>query len=384
MSGSAPGSPAPVARSEPKRGSLRAIAALSWPLLSLAAVVTAAALVVTGLSGEVLDRTVITSLVDLIFVVGLYIFVGNSGVFSFGHISFAAIGAYTAAILTIPAHSKNGVPGKDVLLTSVPHFLAQTSVHPIFATLIGGGVAAVFALVLSIPLMRLSGLGASLATLAVLVIVNVVASNWQQITNGTSGIAGVPNSTTMKSALIWALIAMLIAYVFQQTRWCLRLRATREDEVAARAAGIGVFMERRIAFVISAFFVGIGGALYGGFLGSFNPSAFYLTLTFFTVAMLVVGGMTSLAGAVIGVLFIEVVRELLRQIEERSVLTFVPHFIAQPGLREVGLSVIMVLVLILRPTGLTRGQEIPWPPVSRGVVRALTGLRTSAPARRKG
>lgn len=327
----------------------------SYPLLSLAVIVVAVTYI-GSMGGEVLDRVVVVALVNLVFVVGLYVFTGNSGVFSFGHMSFAAIGAYTSGILTIPNDTKS------VLLTSLPDFLSKTHTSPILATIIGGAIAAAAAIVISIPLMRLSGIGASLATFAVLIIVNVVASNWQQITNGTSGMAGVPTTTTQTSVLVWGLVAILAAYLFQQTRWGLRLKATREDEVAARAAGVGVYLERRIAFVLSAFFTGVGGALYGQFLGSFNPAAFYLNITFVTVAMLVIGGITSLAGAVIGTVFISVVTEFLRQVEEHSVLGFIPKQIARPGLREVGLALIMLLILVLKPGGITRGQELRWPP----------------------
>jgi branched-chain amino acid transport system permease protein len=223
-------SPAPTVRD---KDYLRAFFGSTWPLGSLMVLVVVAAFLGSA-GGEVLDRVVITALINLILVVGLYIFAGNSGVFSFGHMSFAAIGAYTAGIFTIPADQK------EVLLSQLPDFLSTVSVHPIFATLIGGGIAAVFAAIISLPLMRMSGIGASLATFAVLIIVFVVASNWQQITNGTSGMAGVPNTTGMHDALVWGLIAMLFAYLFQSTRWGLRLRGSREDEVAARAAGVGV------------------------------------------------------------------------------------------------------------------------------------------------
>lgn len=200
--------------------------------------------------------------------------------------------------------------------------------------------------------MRLSGIGASIATFTVLLIVNVVASNWQVFTNGTSGIAGVPMTTTAPVALGWVLVALAGAFLFQQTRHCLRLRASREDEVAARGAGVGIYWERRHAFVLSAFVVGVGGALYGQFLGAFSPGAFYLQLTFITVAMLVIGGSTSLAGAVFGTVFVATISEALRRAEEGVHIS---------ALSQIGLALIMLLVLTLRPGGLTGGREIPLP-----------------------
>jgi branched-chain amino acid transport system permease protein len=324
----------------------------AWPLLVPAAAVIAVTLVVHGLGDELLDRVLTTGLINLVLVVGLYIFVGNSGVFSFGHIAFAAIGAYTSGILVVPPRSGDGVSGKDILLSGLPDFLLNAHTSPLVATLLGGLVAALFAALVSLPLMRLSGIGASIATFALLLIVNVVASNWQALTNGTAGIAGVPTTTTAPVALGWGLVALVGAFLFQQTRFCLRLRASREDEVAARGGGIGIYWERRQAFVLSAFVVGVGGALYGQFLGAFSPGAFYLPLTFITVAMLVIGGTTSLAGAVFGTIFVTTISELLRRTEEQVHVS---------ALSQIGLALIMLLVLTLRPGGLTGGRELRLP-----------------------
>src|SRR5262245_56935580 len=106
--------------------------------------------------------------------------------------------------------------------------------------------------------------------------------------------------------------------------------------------------------------MGVGGALYAQYLGSFNASFIYLALTFTTLAMLVVGGMKSLSGAVIGSLTISFVAELLHRIEQGADFGLF-HVPARPGLREVGLAVIMLLILILRPRGITDGHELPIP-----------------------
>jgi branched-chain amino acid transport system permease protein len=321
--------------------------------------VTTEVLVATGSS--VVRSVVTVALINLVLVVALYIFVGNSGIFSFGHLAFAAIGAYTAGILTIPPKSVGEVTGKDVLLPNAPHFLARAHTGSIAATLIAGGVAMVVALVIALPLMRLSGIAASLATFAVLIIVYVIANNWQAVTNATSGMAGVPTTTGPRTALAWSLAVIVVAFLFQQTRTCVRLRASREDEVAARAIGVGIYNERRVAFVLSAGCTGMGGALYAQYLGSFNGDAFYIPLTFTIVAMLVVGGTTSLAGAVVGTAFLSAVAEGLRRLELRE------H---RPGLQQVGFALIMLAVLVWRPRGLTLGREITWPVQRRPRTRA--------------
>ena len=340
----------------------------SWPLPALLLLVFAATELVWRTSGPVTKGVAVVALINLTLVVGLYVFVGNSGVFSFGHVSFAAIGAYTAGLLVIPADQK------AILQPSLPKFIAHAHFGSVGATLIGGLLAAAVAVVLAVPLMRLNGIAAGLATFAVLVIVRTVANSWDQVTNGAAGLSGLPVTTSKNDALVWALIAIACGFVFQSTGIGLKLRGSREDFVAARSLGVSVRLERRIAWVVSAFFVGIGGGLYGQFLGSFNADAFYLSLTFTTLAMLVVGGMTSLTGAVVGSLAISFVAELLHRIEE-GVDAGPIHIPARPGLREVGLAVIMVAILILRPRGITNGRELPWP--SRRLLPAR--LRGRAP-----
>ena len=338
----------------PARRPEAALAETVWPVAALVALTGIVALLGWSLGPDSLDRVVVGMVINLIAVVGLYTFVGISGVFSFGHAAFMAIGAYTGAILVIPPDTK------ETVLPELPGFLASAHLGALPATVAAGAVAAAVALVLSVPLARLSGLTAGLATFAVLLIVNVVARNWQQVTHGTGGVAGIPTTTTIWWGLGWATVAMTAAWAFQRSRTGLRLRASREEEAAARAVGIGVARERAVAFVISAFFVGVAGALFSMFIGSFNPDAFFLNITFLMVAMLIVGGMTSLAGAVIGTIIISAVSEGLRRVEGGVDLG--PFELsAKPGLREVGLALIMLVILILRPSGLTAGRELVWP-----------------------
>lgn len=152
---------------------------------------------------------------------------------------------------------------------------------------------------------------------------------------------------------------MTVAFAYQNSRFGLALRAAREDEVAARAAGISVTFHRTVAWVISAYFVGVGGVLYAHFVGVLNVSAFYLETTFVTLAMLVVGGTRSLAGAVLGVIVLSTFVEIMRQVESGVHLGALV-LKAPPGLQEVGLGLVMIAILVYRPGGITNGREIPW------------------------
>jgi branched-chain amino acid transport system permease protein len=317
----------------------------STPFILAALVVV---LTLLGAFGSaVLQTTLVTILINLILVVGLYVFVGNSGVFSFGQIGFMAIGAYTAATLRIPEETKN------LLFPTMP----DVELPSVLATLAGGVVAALVAVVIAVPLMRLSGLVAALGTFAFLNIAYIVASNLDEVTGGSTGLGGVPQTTTRDTALLWAIVAIALAWWFQQTRVCLRLRGSREDEAAARAVGIGITAERTAAFVLSAFITGIAGGLFAQFYGTFNPAAFFIQATFATVAMLVVGGVLSLSGAVIGALFISWLGEGLRHVEQGwdFGLFILPE---TRGLQQVAIALAMLAVLLLRPRGLTDGEEI--------------------------
>jgi branched-chain amino acid transport system permease protein len=324
---------------------LREISSLMTLILLVVGVTLSA-----SLGSAVLRNVLVNMLITLILVVGLYVFVGNTGVFSFGHIGFMAIGAYAAGIVRIPR------PTKAALL-QLPDVLERAHTGAVQATILGGALAAGAAAVVALPIARLGGLTAGLATFAVLNIINIVAANLDQVTGGSTGMAGVPAATTVTSALIWSLIAIAIAWLFQQTRLCLRIRAAREDEPAARTLGIKVVPDRAAAFVVSAFICGLAGGLYAQLTGSFGPDAFFLPTTFTAVAMLVVGGRYSLSGAVVGTLFVAAISEGLRRIEG-GVHIGALHIPARPGLQEVGLALALLLTLLLRPRGITGGSEL--------------------------
>jgi ribose/xylose/arabinose/galactoside ABC-type transport system permease subunit len=136
----------------------------------------------------------------------------------------------------------------------------------------------------------------------------------------------------------------------------LLLRAVREDEAAARASGVNAWLQKLVAFTVSAFVAGLGGVLYGHFLGTIAVSMFWLDMTFLTLAMLVVGGLRSLTGAVVGTLFVVALRESI-QLFERG-LSFGDTLLRAPeGTREIVLAIVLLAVLIFRPQGLVGERE---------------------------
>jgi branched-chain amino acid transport system permease protein len=324
-----------------------------WPLVALVAIVAAMA-IVASFAPAVPQRRTTQALINLVAVVGLYVFVGNSGILSFGNVAFMAIGAYVSALLTMKSAAKS------VFLPDLPQIIATAEWPALFGALAGGAVAAVVALVVGWPLMRLSGVSASIATFAILVVGNVVFGNWTSVTGGQNSLMGLPAYVDLWTALGWAIAALVIAFAYQETRSALLLRASREDEAAAQASGVNVVLHRLRAFVVSAFLSGIAGVLLGHFLGIVRVENFYLDLTFLIVAMLLIGGRGSLAGAVAGTIVIALLTEGLRE-AEIGFQVGATNIAAPAGTGDVILALVMLIIILFRPDGIAGGRELTWP-----------------------
>ena len=328
----------------------------SLALLAPAGLVLAVAALGSQL-GAVRQLEFNNALVNVAIVVALYVFIGNSGVISFGHVSFVAVGAYLSGILTL------GAEQKDFVIPTMFPFLRHAHTGTTFSLVLAAAAGAMFALVVGVPLMRLSGLPAGIATFAVLGITYNILSYWQKIGPGVTSLSLVPESG------IWTLtggtlIVIAVAFAYARSRFGRRLRATREDPQAAQSAGIDVHRERLYAFVISGALAGFAGALLVHELGSITTDQVYLELTFTTLAMLVVGGVSSLWGAVIGALAISALNSFLADAEQGVHIGF--HLQVPSGTRLVTIGVVMSAVVILRPSGLTGGREARLPRLRRG------------------
>ncbi len=292
----------------------------------------------------------INALVSVSIVVALYVFVGNSGVLSFGHISFVAVGAWAAGVLSVPEAEK------PAFMPYLFGFLRDTTVGNVPSLVIAGVVGAVFALLVGLPLMRLSGLAAGIATFAVLEITSNILRYYEKIGPGLNTFSSVPETTDLAQAAIGAVVVIAAAFVYQQSRFGRQLRATREDPAAARAVGVSIYRQRLGAFVLSGFLAGLAGGLYVHFL-PINVDTVYLDLTFITLAMLVIGGATSLWGAVVGALAVSAVDSVLAN-AENGIEVLGRTLEVPAGTRIVVVSALMALVLVLRPSGLTGGREL--------------------------
>jgi branched-chain amino acid transport system permease protein len=308
--------------------------------------------VAIGLSGSASFQASVTLILcDLIVVCGMQVFIGNSGVYSFGQVAFAAVGAYLAALLVVPAAFA------ALQAPSLPRLVVEAAPGALETTLIAAAACGVLALLVALPLLRTSTVAIPISTFAFLLVTYTVIANWEGVTGGNAGLAGIPRTTDLVSAGAWAGIAVIVALAFKRSASGYRLQATREDEVAAVSLGIRVTWERFLAFLLSATICGVGGALAAQQSGVLTPASFYFATTVTTLTMLVVGGTRSVLGAVAGGLAVAAVDEVLHRIEEGANLFGLVQIGETPGLAAIGLGLILLITMIVLPDGLTGGRE---------------------------
>jgi branched-chain amino acid transport system permease protein len=292
------------------------------------------------------------ALIFAAIVIAIYVFVGNSGVLSFGQIGFFLVGAYAAGELSIPPDTKSSI------LPKVFPVISDHSVGNFWSLVIAAAAGGIFAFVVGIPLMRLSGLAAGIATFAVLEITQNILGNWEKIGPGPLTLSTVPQTTDLWQATVGAIAVAIAAFGYQLTPLGRKLRATREDAFAAQAAGIDVHRERLWAFTLSGALAGFAGGLFIHFQTTVNTDV-SLDYTFLTLAMLVVGGSGSLLGAVLGSLVVSGLDSFLSDAEQGAVGWL--HVGA--GTSSVTVAAFMAIVLVFLPRGLTGGRELSLPRV---------------------
>lgn len=295
---------------------------------------------------------VINFAIFVILVVSLNLASGFTGVFSLGHIGFMALGAYISAILTLPLREKGDyLPNLPSWLAGVhlDQFVGPLPVGWLAATIIAGLVVAFVAFLVGAVLMRLSGHFVAVATLGFLVIVRVILFNADDFTRGSRTFSNVTPYTNLWWAWAWAILVVYVVWRLKRSPYGRDMFAQREDRWAAMSVGISVLRPRLLAFVVSAFFTAVAGSLYAHFITSFSPTVFYFDLTFRVITMLVVGGMGSVSGSIVGTAAVLALAEGLRRIEDVTLLY---------GLSGILLAVFFILVIIFRPDGILGQREL--------------------------
>jgi branched-chain amino acid transport system permease protein len=316
-----------------------------------AAVLPVIALVVLAVGSGSQQHVATTFFINLTVLMGLQIFMGNSGVTNFGHIAFMGIGAYVASILLIP-------PGlKATIIPDAPFGLVDVELAFIPAVLVAIAITAIVAFVSGIGVARQVGIAAAIVTLALLVIVHTVLLNWDELTRGARALYGIPGKTTLISAMLVAAGSVVIARLFRDSPVGLQLRAGADDPLAAASMGVDIRRLRLFAWILGSVIAGIGGIVYALDLQTISPNSFYFQATFLTLAMLLLGGMRSVSGAVVGAIVVTVGLEFVRNLEDGASIGPL-ELPTMRGLTEFFLGAIIILVMALRRDGLVGDDEL--------------------------
>jgi branched-chain amino acid transport system permease protein len=274
--------------------------------------------------------------INSILAMSLNLINGFAGQFSIGHAGFMAVGGYFSSALSV-------YQGEKFLsiLNFLPENIAKIIVFFIFL-LLGGLVAGILGLVVGIPTLRLKGDYLAIATLGFGEIVRVVILNLD-IVGGPRGFPGIPQRTDLSWVLFWFLICLLVIKNIINSSHGRALISVREDEIAAETMGINTTFYKVFAFVTGSFFAGIAGGLFAHYLMMLHPSSFTFFRSVEILLMIVLGGMGSITGSILGAFVLTILPEALRG------FTY---------LRLVIYSIILILIMLLRPQGLIGGKEI--------------------------
>lgn len=297
----------------------------------------------------------------LVMVLALQVFIGNSGVLSFGHGAFAIVGGIGTGILTMPMVIKENV--LDGLLPFLRNVHTPMWVGIVIAVVLG----VVAGLVVGLLLMRLNGLAAGIATFAVLMVADNVFFNSRAVGPGPQVLPQIPRFPFLDISIALCAVALVIAYAVGTSRSGRLLRASREDHLAALALGVSVFRLRVLFFTISGGMAALAGAMYAHHAAAVSARDFYLSYTFMTLAMLIIGGAGSVWGAVVGTVIVGAIGQVLLELETGiqigNLLFTIPN-----GVRGAAIAAAFVIMLVWKPRGLTGGREfrLPWVGRSRG------------------
>lgn len=280
---------------------------------------------------------------------------GVCGLLHLGPNGFIAIGAYTSALLSMTPAEKE----LNFILDHVIWPLSVIQVPFAVSLLAAGFMAALFAFLISFPVLRVRGDYLAIVTLGFGEVVRVLCNASQSVTNGPLGLKGLYPYTNLWWSWGVAALAVIVIRKLIDSNYGLAMKAIREDETAARAMGVDPFRRLMLAFLISAFFSGIAGGLLAHLITTISPGLFTFILTFNLLIIIVVGGLGSTTGAVIGAVLFAWGGEALRIVERpMQIGSFTIPGI--PGMRMVIFSLILMLVILFARKGIMGRRELSW------------------------
>ncbi|MGE5704207.1 MAG: branched-chain amino acid ABC transporter permease [Clostridia bacterium] len=276
-------------------------------------------------SNDYLIHIMVMCGINIVLVLSLNLISGFAGQVSMGHAAFFGIGAYTAGILAI-----KGLPMWVAMILAAP-------------------VAALLGFLIGYPVLRLKGHFFAIATLGFGEIIHLVLNNWIDLTRGPMGLSGIPRPEAIlgfdfssKSDYYYMMLVLVTLVIYlsmrmKNSKTGRALMAIRTDEITARAMGVNVTYYKNFAFTWSAAVAGLAGAAYASFVLFLSPETFTTSMSINILSMLLIGGIGSIFGSVLGGLFITGLSEYLRAFAEYQMLIY---------------GVLMIVVVIFAPKGL--------------------------------
>ena len=286
--------------------------------------------------------------------VSLNLVVGISGELSLGHAGFMSVGGYSCALFIMHMMPVLGLNAKAMAAMASPAAILLFVAGVVF----GGICAAVCGLIIGIPALRLKGDYLAIITLGFAEIIRVVINNIDGVlgfdfTGGAKGLSGIPGYTNFLNVFLVVAVVIFLIHTMMKSRHGRAILAIRDNEIAAEASGVNTTYYKTLAFVVSAFFAGVGGALYAGCIGVMDPSKFGFMKSVEILVMVVLGGMGSMLGSVVSATVLTILPEALRAFSEYRMVVY---------------AVVLILVMIFRPQGLLGSYDFS---LSRVIERCL-------------
>ena len=290
------------------------------------------------LSDDYLLRILIMSGIFIILSLSLNLVTGYTGQFCLGWAAFYGIGAYTSALL--------------VMKLDFPFWLSMP---------LGGLMSAVFGVVLGVPTLRLKDIYLAITTLGFGEIIRLIMLNWTDLTRGSMGLPGIPSpklfsyefSSNISYYYLIMVLVLITVFAIRRiidSRIGRALIAIREDDLAAKTMGIDITGYKVLAFAVGAFFAGIAGAFYAHYSSFIDPHTFSFSESIIILAMVVLGGMGSIWGSILGAVVLTIAPEALRELSDYRMIIF---------------GLIMMVVMLVRPQGIMGRTEKKNKPRSR-------------------
>lgn len=349
-------------------------------ILSTGALILVVALcMIADMTSEYISRIIRTCCVYIISGLALNLIHGITGQFSLGQAGFMALGAYATAILTIPPETK------EMLYygTGINPLIGTLHMPFLPALIVGGLLAAAAGALIAIPIFRLRDDYLSIATMGFSEIIRIFINNMPTITNGPLGLKNVPPTANMWWTLGITAVVILFMIKLLKSSYGRAFRAVRDDEIAAEAMGVALFKHKFQSFVLSAFFAGVSGGLLASVVGTISPSYFKYTLSNEILLMVVLGGLGSITGTIVGATAITVAKEALRFLDEDIVIgsLTIPGI---SGMRMLFFSILLMVIILFRRQGIFGRNEFSWDAIYRFGLRMKAKLAAAFSPRKGG